>query len=305
MPNVINYAELFSTFLDQMYQAESRSYGLLQSNPQVQWVNAKTIKVPTIATSGYKDHNRNRLAFNTGSVENTWKPMTLDFDRDIELPIDAMDVDETNLVTSLANIQATFEREHAIPESDAYRFSKLFAEYVTLDGEVDTTSLTVANILEWFDEQMAQMDDDGVPEEGRVLYLTPALHKIIKEAQGITRMLTLGPGANAINRKVYDLDDVELIRVPSARFKTQYDFSEDFTPATGAGQIRAILLHPSAVVAREKYDYIKLFAPGSDSRVGSAYLYQNRKYQDLFVLSQKVPGIKINATVAGLSSASS
>ena len=213
-----------------------------------------------------------------------------------------MDVDETNLVTSLANIQATFEREHAIPESDAYRFSKLFAEYVTLDGEVDTTTLTTANFLTWFDAQMAAMDDDGVPEEGRVLYLTPTLNMIAKEAQGITRMLTIGPGANAINRKVYSLDDVEMVKVPSARFKTQYDFTEDFTPVTGAGQISAILLHPSAVVAREKYDYIKLFAPGSDSRVGSSYLYQNRKYQDLFVLSQKVPGIKINATVSGLAS---
>lgn len=300
MPNVINYAELFSQFLDQMYAAESRSYGLLQSNPQVQWINAKTIKVPTIATSGYKDHSRASLAFNTGSIENTWKAMTLDFDRDIELPIDAMDVDETNLVTSLANIQATFEREHAIPESDAYRFSKLFAEYVTLDGDVDTTTLTTANFLSWFDAQMAAMDDDGVPEEGRVLYLTPTLNMIAKEAQGLTRMLTIGPGANAINRKVYSLDDVDLVKVPSARFKTQYDFTEDFTPVTGAGQISAILLHPTAVVAREKYDYIKLFAPGSDSRVGSSYLYQNRKYQDLFVLSQKVPGIKINATVSGL-----
>jgi hypothetical protein len=302
MSNVINYAELFSTFLDQMYATESRSYGLLQSNPQVQWINAKTIRIPTIATSGYKDHNRATLAFNTGSIENTWKPMTLDFDRDIELPIDAMDVDETNLVTSLANIQATFEREHAIPESDAYRFSKLFAEFVTLDGEVDTTTLTTANFLKWFDEQMSDMDDDGVPEEGRVLYLTPALNKIAKEAEGITRMLTIGPGANAINRKVYSLDDVNMVKVPSARFKTQYDFTEDFTPIQAAGQISAILLHPSAVVAREKYDYIKLFSPGSDSRVGSAYLYQNRKYQDLFVLSQKVPGIKINATVAGLAS---
>ena len=300
MPNVINYAEQFSQYLAQKYEAESRSYGLLQSNPQVQFINARTIKLPVITTTGYKDHNRNTLAFNTGSVSNTWEPKTLDFDRDVEFPIDAMDVDETNLVTTLANIQNVFETEHAIPESDAYRFSKLFADFIEYDGEVDTTTLTVANFLDWFDTQMADMDDAGVYEEGRMLYLTPALHKIAKEAQGITRMLTLGPGANAINRKVYSLDDVELIRVPSARFKTQYDFTGDFTPVEGGGQINAILLHPSAIVARERYDYIRLFAPGSDSRVGSAYLYQNRKYQDLFVLAQRVPGIAINATKSSI-----
>lgn len=300
MPNVINYAEQFLPFLIQKYEAESRSFGLLQSNPQVQWINAKTIKLPTIVTTGYKDHNRNTLAFNSGSIENTWAPKTLDFDRDVEFPIDAMDVDETNLVATLANIHNVFETEHAIPESDAYRFSKLFADFIEFEGVVDTTTLTVKNFLEWFDDQMAAMDDEGVPEEGRKLYLTPAVHKIAKEAEGITRMLTLGPNSNAINRKVYDLDDVELIRVPSARFKTQYDFTEDFTPVEGSGQINALLLHPTAVVARERYDYIKLFTPGSDSRVGSAYLYQNRKYQDLFVLAQRVPGIKINASVGSI-----
>lgn len=302
MPNVINYAEQFSQYLVQKYEAESRSFGLTQSNPQVQFINARTIKLPVISTTGYKDHNRNTLAFNAGSIENTWEPKTLEFDRDVEFPIDAMDVDETNLVATLANIQNVFEEEHAIPETDAYRFSKLFAEFIEYGGTVDTTTLDEQNILEWFDEVMAGMDDEGVPEEGRVLYLTPALHKTIKEADGLTRMLTVGPGTGVINRKVYSLDDVTLVRVPSARFKTQYDFTEDFTPADDAGQIGAILLHPNSVIARERYDYIKLFAPGSDSRVGSSYLYQNRKYQDLFVLAQRVPGIAINATKGTISS---
>ena len=293
MSNVINYAEQFSQFLVQKYEAESRSYGLLQSNPQVQWINAKTIKLPVISLTGYKDHDRNRLAFNTGSLENKWEPKTLSFDRDVEFFIDAMDVDETNIVASVANIQSVFETEQAIPESDAYRFSKLYADFVTYGGTVDTTALTTANILEWFDTEMSKMDDAGVYEEGRLLYVTPAVHKILKEAEGLTRMLNVNPNNGSIYRNVHQLDDVEIIRVPSARFKTAYDFTEGFTP-TGE-QINAILVHPSAVVARERYDYIKMFAPGSDSRVGSSYVYQNRKYQDLFVLEQRVPGIAINA----------
>lgn len=293
MSNVINYAEQFSPFLVQKYEAESRSYGLLRSNPQVQWINAKTIKLPVISLTGYKDHDRNRLAFNTGSLENKWEPKTLSFDRDVEFFIDAMDVDETNIVASVANIQNVFETEQAIPESDAYRFSKLYADFVTYGGTVDTTALTTANILEWFDTEMSKMDDAGVYEEGRLLYVTPAVHKILKEAEGLTRMLNVNPNNGSIYRNVHQLDDVEIIRVPSARFKTAYDFTEGFTP-TGE-QINAILVHPSAVVARERYDYIKMFAPGSDSRVGSSYVYQNRKYQDLFVLEQRVPGIAINA----------
>ena len=37
-----------------------------------------------------------------------------------------MDVDETNLVLEMANIQSVFEKEQAIPEKDSYRFSKLY-----------------------------------------------------------------------------------------------------------------------------------------------------------------------------------
>jgi hypothetical protein len=296
MSNTINYAEQFSQFLVQKYEAESRSYGLTQSNPQVQWLNAKTIKLPVVTLSGYKDHTRT-IGFNAGNLTNTWEAKTLSFDRDIEFFVDAMDVDETNMVASVANIQTVFETEQAIPETDAYRFSKLYTDFVAKGGTVNTTAITVSNALDWFDTQMASMDDAGVPEEGRILYLTPALYKIFKQADGMTRFMQVngGEGNSPVNRKIYSLDDVEIVKVPTARFKSAYDFSDGFTPAQSAKQINAILVHPNSVVARERYAYIKMFAPGTDSRTGDGYIYQNRKYGDLFVLAQRVAGIAINA----------
>ena len=298
MANTINYAEQFSQFLVQKYEAEMRSYGLTQSNPQVQWLDAKTIKLPVISLTGYKDHTRS-IGFNAGNLTNTWEAKTLNFDRDVEFFVDAMDVDETNMVASVANIQSVFETEQAIPETDAYRFSKLFSEFVTKGGTVNTTTLTVANFLDWFDTAMCDMDDAGVPEEGRLLYLTPAMYKVAKNAQGLTRFMSVNPNNGVVNRKVWDLDDVEIIKVPSARMKTAYDFTTGFTPAQNAGQINCIAVHPNSVVARERYSYIKMFAPGSDSRTGDGYIYQNRKYGDLFVLNQRLAGIAINADKAG------
>lgn len=295
MANTINYAEQFSQFLVQKYEAEQRSYGLTLSNPQVQWLNAKTIKLPVVTLTGYKDHTRS-IGFNSGNLTNTWEAKTLAFDRDVEFFVDAMDVDETNMVASVANIQTVFEREQAIPETDAYRFSKLYSDFKAKGGQVDNTQLTTANFLTWFDGVMEGMDDAGVPEEGRLLYLTPAVYKIAKNAQGLTRFMSVNPNNGMVNRKVWDLDDVELIKVPSARMKTKYDFTQGFTPAQTAGQINAIAVHPDSVVARERYAYIKMFAPGTDSRTGDGYIYQNRKYGDLFVLAQRVAGIAINAT---------
>ena len=69
-------------------------------------------------------------------------------------------------------------------------------------------------------------------------------------------------------------------------------------PAAGAKQINHILVHPSAVVARQKYSYIKLFTPGSDSRTADKYIYQNRRYMDLFLLARKADGVRMNVAPA-------
>lgn len=299
MPNVINYAEQFEPYLIQMYETGMKSYALTLSNSQVQWLNAKTIQVPNMTLSGYKDHSRGGL-FNQGSVSNTYTPYTLEHDRDIEIRFDAMDVDETNLAVSVANITKTFEAEQAIPEKDAYRFSKLYQDFVELGGTVDTSTITVSNALDWFDNAMEKMDDAGVPEEGRLLYLTPALYKVFKQADGLTRVLHVdGANDKAISRKVYDLDDVELIKVPKARFMTAYDFSDGWVADDDAVQINAILVHPESVVARDRYEYIKMFAPGSDAYTGDNWVYQNRNYGDLFVLGARIDGIAINAASTG------
>ncbi len=293
---VYEYADQFERQLAQKYERELVSYELTQSNPGIKFMNAQTIKIPRLTVSGYKDHNRTNMGFNTGTVSNDWEPKKLAHDRDIEFAIDPMDVDETNLVTEIANIQNVFEEEQAIPEKDSYRFSKLLTEatsYKSKGAVVDETALTISNILEWFDEQMAVMDDKSVPQEGRILYLTSAMQKLLKNADGITRTMSVG-AAGVINRQVHGLDDVKLKPVPSARFKTKYNFTDGCTPAVDAKQINMMLVHPSCVISRDKYAYMKLFTPGTDSRTADKYVYQNRYYTDTFLIERKSCGIAIN-----------
>ncbi len=289
---VYDYAEQFTDLLQQKYAKELCSDALTKSNLQVKFLNAQTIKLPRMTVSGYKDHTRS-AGFNAGTLSNDWEAKKLEHDRDIELFIDPMDIDETNLTLSVANIQNTFETEQAIPEKDCYRFSKLNAELAAYNGRVDTTLITAANFLDAFDTEMAYMDEAGVPEEGRILYVTPTMNKIVKEAEGLQRMMTVNT-ASTVNRKVHSLDDVTIKMVPAARMKTKYDFTEGFVAADDAKQINWILIHPSCVVCRDKYGYIKLFTPGTDSRTADGYLYQNRNYGDLFLLEKKVEGCAMN-----------
>ena len=283
--------------MQQKYAKELCSDELTKSNPGVKFINAKTIKLPRMTVSGYKDHTRTP-GFNAGTMSNDYEPKALAHDRDIEFWVDPMDIDETNLTLSVANIQNTFETEQAIPEKDSYRFSKLYSELSTFSGRINNETITATNFLEAFDTEMSYMDEAGVPEEGRILYVTPTMKKIVKEAEGIQRVMAVTT-PSTINRNVHSLDDVTIKMVPAARMKTKYNFTEGCVAAEDAKQINFILIHPTCVVCRDKYSYIKLFTPGTDSRTADGYLYQNRNYGDLFLLEKKVEGCIINAEAAG------
>lgn len=296
---VYNYAEQFEQSLHQKYAKELASVDLFNSNPQVKFINAQTIKLPNITVSGYKDHNRQTIGFNSGTISNDWEPKKLEHDRDIEFAIDPMDVDETNLVVSIANVQNTLETEQGIPEKDCYVFSKLYTEagkYAANGATIDTTTLTAENILQKFDDAMEKMDEAGVPSEGRILYVTPAVNKLFKQAKDIQRVLGVNGSNGDVKRSIYSLDDVKIKQVQSARMKSQYNFTNGCVATDEAKQMNFILIHPSCEVAREKYSYIKVFTPGHDSRTADNYLLQSRFYMDAFLIKNKAAGIFINAT---------
>ena len=296
---VYNYAEQFEQALHQKYAKELVSVDLFNSNPQVKFINAQTIKLPNITVSGYKDHNRQTIGFNSGTISNDWEPKKLEHDRDIEFAIDPMDVDETNLVVSIANVQNTLETEQGIPEKDCYVFSKLYTEagkYAANGATIDTTTLTAENILQKFDDAMEKMDEAGVPSEGRILYVTPAVNKLFKQAKDIQRVLGVNGSNGDVKRSIYSLDDVKIKQVQSARMKSQYNFTNGCVATDEAKQMNFILIHPSCEVAREKYSYIKVFTPGHDSRTADNYLLQSRFYMDAFLIKNKAAGIFINAT---------
>lgn len=294
MPNVINYAEKFERNIEEQYRRESLTTDW-ETNNKYSFIDAQTIKIPTITLSGYKDHTRDGSR-NKGTVSDQWTPYALEHDRDIEFFVDEADVDETNQVLSAANISAEFEREQAIPETDVYRHSKVYADFVANGGTPDTTALTEANVLEVFDEMMSNMDDAEVPSEGRVLRVTPAVNRLLKNADKIynARLVTSG---NKIDRRVHELDDVEIKVVPASRLKTAYDFAEGFKPAESAKQINMMLTHNMAVITAKKISDIYLRMKGTEAATAYGHLYQNRKYQGCWVIKQKNDGVAINVEV--------
>ena len=159
---------------------------------------------------------------------------------------------------------------------------------------INNTALTTKNILTQYDSYMKQMDEDEVPEEGRLLYVTPTVNDLIKNAEDVQKIFSINAPGNGFMRAVRSLDDVKIRKVPSVRMKTAYNYTDGCTPGVSAKQINMILVHPKSVISCDKHAYIKLWAPGTHTQ-GDGYLYQLRKYWDLFLIDTRVQGVKINA----------
>ena len=290
----INYATEYKQALAQPFKEGIKSYRLFTEGEQYQFLNAKTIQIPKLSMTGFRNHGRGTALQVADEYSNDWEPKTLSHDRSKYILADVKDIDETNLARSIANLTYVFNTEHKIPEFDARVFSKLYTDYVAGGGEVIEEEITPENFLEYFDEAMLQLDDAEVPAEGRILYLTPKLAKIAKQAEGLTRTIFVGKGGEtSINRSVYSLDDVELIKVPASRFKTAYDFDlEDggFAPADTAKQILGLLIHPKCQVSAHSLEQAMLDAP--TAATSGKYAWFERTYWDSFLLSNRINGAK-------------
>lgn len=292
---VLEYATIFSNVLRELYGQELTCDDLYHSNSDIQIVNGKDIKIPKLSVSGYKDHTRGS-SFNSGTYSNGYETKTLDHDRDIEFAVDPLDVDETNLVVTVSNIQNRFEKTQAIPELDSYTYSKIYTEAKRVNAKIKTTALTSANVLSDFDDNLEAFAEAGVPLDRVILYATPSYKKLLKNAEGIQRTLEVS-SSSGIDRRVRSIDDInKIVEVPSARMKSLFDFTDGCKVDSTAKQIDYILIDPEAQVSRVKYAYIKMFTPGTDSRTADNYMYQNRKVNGTFGIDELLKsGVIIHA----------
>lgn len=299
----INYATEYSRALSQMWPY-MLNFGALYSTPnnnRYRWINAKTIEIPSITTTGRVDADRDTVAFAQRNYDNAWETKTLSNERKWSTLVHPMDVDQTNMVTTIANITQVFNEEQKFPEMDAYCISKIFADWkLTKNPRTneshtpDTTALTVANILGVFDSLMLKMDNAMVPSNGRILYVTHEVNVLLKEAQGLSRQLDVSKGPNAIDRRVNRLDQVTIIPVPSTLMKSAYTFTVGWQPKAGADQINMFLVHPLAVITPVSYTFSRLDNPNALSE--GKYVYYEESFEDVFILNKKSDAIQFNIT---------
>lgn len=276
-PNVLHFGALFATSNNQLYKT----------------VDAKTIKIPVITTKGRVNGKRDTIGGFTRRHDNDWETKELTNHREWETLIHPQDVNQTNMVMSIQNATKVFNEEQKFPEMDAYCVSKIHELKTKKDvGSDNTEELTVDNVLTVFDKLMENMDEANVPQQGRILYVTPAVNTLIKNAKNVTRQIDIGGNSSVLNRTVSRIDEVEIVKVPSKLMKTAYNFDVGVAEGVSAKQINMFLVHPWAVLTPVSYAFAQMQEPSALTK--GKYVYFEESFEDIFILEKRSAGIAFN-----------
>jgi len=301
MASALNYAVNYQQALTDAFPYVL-NFGALYSTPnngRYRWTGAKTIEIPSVTTTGRVNANRDTVAFAQRNYDNAWEEKTLTNQRKWSTLVHPMDIDQTNFTMTIANITTHFNNFQKFPEMDCYTSSKIYSDWVTQGNTADTTTLTVENVLSVFDALMLNMDNERVPMNGRILYVTHEVKTMLKNADNIQRKWEVQSNADMINRTVNRLDEVQVIGVPKELMKTLYNFTSGWTPATNAAQINMFLVHPLAVITPISYAFATLDAPSGMSE--GKWVYYEESFEDVFILNKLDNAIQFNITPASVS----
>lgn len=290
-PTNVNYAAEYSRALANAYPYLSYFGEIWASNNSNLYRPGlgKTMYIPSLTVAGAHAADRDNLS---GQFSRKWnnalQSVTLQMDREWDTLVDPMDMDETNMVATIANITRTFTELQKIPEMDAFLASTIAAAVTA-----DTTALTTANILTTWDGYLEALTNARVNRDRVIAYMTPGTYKLLKEAAGITRFFSVNDGIQGSDRNIARLDGVRVREVPADLMKSAYDFTDGFVAASNANQINMILVDPDAVAAPVKYEVSMMSAPTAQSK--GKYLYYERYYYGAFALNNRKGGIIVNA----------
>ena len=291
MPN-LNYAAQYGRELANAYPYLSYYADLWNQGESSRFrpLRGKTVYIPSMSTTGARAVNRDRIdGVFTRNFDVNWEAHDLQMDRDWDTLVDPMDIDETNEVATIANVTRTFNQFQKVPEQDAYMSSKL-AGFAAAFGGTSTVSLDATSILNEWDKAIAYMTNQRVNRDRVRCKMTPACYKLLKQAVGLTRFIEVANGIQNVDRNIARLDGITIEEVPEDMMKTAYVFTTGWAIDTSsAQQINFLLYDPMAIAAPIIYDTSMMSAPTAQSK--GKYLYYERYYSDVFILSQRQAGV--------------
>lgn len=304
--NTLEYTTIFQEELDRQMVVESTSGWMEPNASAVKYNGGKEVKVPIMNMDGLGKYDKDN-GFVQGAVSLEYKTMEMTQDRGRTFQLDAMDVNETNFVASAASVMGEFQRTKVVPEVDAYRYSKIAR--IAIDNGRVTAGYTAkaTDILKTLRGDLYSIWDEIGEGHELVVSISTLIAKTLEESAEIQKILGVTEFAKGdIKLKVRTLDDVPLLRVPSARMFTAFDFFDGetagqekggFKHKDDASEINWLITARRAPIAVSKTDTVRIFDPMTTQKA-NAWKLDYRKFHDLWILPNRVKGVWVNTKKA-------
>lgn len=285
MPNNITLFKKYIDLLDEVYQHASTSSVLDGNNKLVRMgANADEIIIPKMSMDGLADYSRSN-GYVTGNVTLTNETVKFNYDRGRSFTVDSMDNEETAGV-AFGQLSSEFIRTKVAPEIDAFRF----AQYAGVSG-IQTASADLtsgADALEALIASQNSMDENEVPAESRVLFITPTLYNLIANVDTTKSKAVLNSFA-------------QVQKVPQGRFYTAIDMLDGKTGGEEAGHfakagknINFLVVEKSAAIQYQKHTVNKIITPEMN-QTSDGWMFFYRAYGIADVYENKVNGIYLHS----------
>lgn len=283
MGNNIVLAKNYVSLLDEVYKNASVTADLMAAPKLVRaGSNAKSVLYPMISVKGLGDYDRNS-GYTDGSVNVNWEEITFSYDRGTKISVDTMDNQESfNIAFGRAG--AELIRTKVVPEGDAYTFAKI-AGCEGISSATGSFADGEAFLKAVMDAQ-SKMDEDEVPFEGRILYVTPTLMNMVAQLD------------TTKSREILD-GFSKVVKVPQTRFytkielldgKTTEELDGGYKKAADGNNINFMIVHKPAIIKIDKHVVSNVISPESNPNADS-YILKYRKYGEVDVMKNKRAGI--------------
>lgn len=309
MANIINYAAIFNRILDEKFYIMPRTAWMENTNPGIEYIGGKEVKIPMLSTDGLGDMDSCKAP--DGDLMLEWETKILQWYRGRNFSIPRYAVDETNFALNVENALKVFLSEKVIPEVDCLRIAAV-AQGAAGYGEVTAqaaSGITASNILDMLMADIAKVQDKIGENEQLYIQISTNLKSLLERSEKIMKMLNVRDMVlRNVNLKVEALNDQYLIGTPSRYMHSVVALNDGRSDGQTVGGVNFASLGANInwiISARPSVDAIarpqvtKVFSPDVNQE-GDCWKVMFSMYHGLWVMENKGDGLLVNLdTTAG------
>lgn len=271
----INLALKYSDKIAEKFKASSFVAG--NTSNEYEFNGVKSLRVTTPQTVALNDYSRTGTSNRFGTpaeMQDVVQEMSMTQDKSFSLVIDKGNNTDQMLVKNAGKMLKLQIDEQVVPTVDKRYFTVLLKDAGSV---VNVSSPSKSTICGLIDDGVQVLDDALVPQVDRILYITAANYKLLKQSDEFTKADDLVK-STVIKGLVGEYNNMNVVKVPSSYFPTGMQFA---------------IVYKNATLLPYKIQDAKIH---QDPPGFSGALLEGRNYFDAFVLGTKSSGVYVATT---------